>query len=80
MPVIVKLPFRNWSAQVRRKGRYIINTFRRRQDADEWAPETEHDIATPGALGRGSTLHRRRDREAQPIGESKKWLRAHARR
>jgi hypothetical protein len=34
MPVNVKLPSGNWRAQVRRKGRYIGNTFRRRQDAD----------------------------------------------
>ncbi len=31
MPVIVKLPSGNWRAQARRKGRYINNTFRRRQ-------------------------------------------------
>jgi integrase len=44
MPVIVKLPSGNWRAQVRRKGRYIGNTFRRRQDADAWALETERNI------------------------------------
>jgi integrase len=44
MPVIVKLPSGNWRAQVRRKGRYISNTFRRRQDADTWALETERNI------------------------------------
>ena len=37
MPVIVKLPSGNWRAQVRRKGKYISNTFRRRADADTWA-------------------------------------------
>jgi hypothetical protein len=37
MPVIVKLPPGNWRAQVRRKGKYISNTFRRRADAYAWA-------------------------------------------
>jgi hypothetical protein len=44
MPVIVKLPSGNWRAQVRRKGKYISNTFRRRSDADTWALETERTI------------------------------------
>ena len=44
MPVIVKLPSGNWRAQVRRKGKYISNTFRRRVDADTWALETERTI------------------------------------
>ena len=53
MPVIVKLPSGNWRAQVRRKGRYISSSFRRRQDADEWALETERNIdkgLDPGAV------------------------------
>ena len=44
MPVIVKLPSGNWRAQVRRKRKYISNTFRRRADADTWAHETERTI------------------------------------
>ena len=44
MPVIVKLPSGSWRAQVRRKGRYISSSFRRRQDADEWALETERNF------------------------------------
>jgi hypothetical protein len=44
MPVIVKLPSGNWRAQVRRKGKYISNTFRRRADADTWALESERTI------------------------------------
>ena len=44
MSVIVKLPSGNWRAQVRRKGKYISNTFRRRADADTWALETECTI------------------------------------
>ena len=41
---IIKLPSGNWCAQVRRKRNYISNTFRRRADADTWAPETERTI------------------------------------
>jgi hypothetical protein len=44
MPVIVKLPSGNWRAEVRRKGKYISNTFRRRADADTSALETERTI------------------------------------
>jgi hypothetical protein len=44
MPVIVKLPSGNWRAQVRRKGKYISNTFRRRADAHTWALETKRTI------------------------------------
>ena len=44
MSVIVKLPSGNWRAQVRRKGKYISNTFRRRADADTWTLETERTI------------------------------------
>ena len=44
MPVIVKLHSGSWRAQVRRKGKYISNSFRRRADADTWALETERTI------------------------------------
>ena len=44
MPVIVKLPSGNWRAQVRRKGKYVSNSFKRRADADAWALETERTI------------------------------------
>ena len=44
MPVIVKLPSGNWRAQVRRKGKYVSNSFMRRADADAWALETERTI------------------------------------
>ena len=36
--------FRKLGAQVRRKGKYISNTFRRRADADTWALEAERTI------------------------------------
>jgi hypothetical protein len=44
MSVIVKLPSGSWRAQVRRKGKYISDTFRRQRDAEEWALEAERDI------------------------------------
>lgn len=53
MSVIVKLPSGNWRAQVRRKGKYISDTFRRQRDAEEWALETERSIdrgLTPSAV------------------------------
>lgn len=37
MATIVKLPSGSWRAQVRRNGRYVSKTFKRRRDADGWA-------------------------------------------
>jgi hypothetical protein len=31
----------NWRVQVRRKTRYVAETFRRRKDGEEWALEME---------------------------------------
>lgn len=44
MPSITKLASGNWRAQVRRKGCYAADTFRRRRDAEEWALNTERCI------------------------------------
>ncbi len=44
MATLKQLPSGNWRVQVRRKGRYIGETFRRRKDAEEWALETERRI------------------------------------
>ncbi len=44
MPVIVKLPSGSWRAQVRRKGMYVSNSFRRHADAEAWALEAERTI------------------------------------
>lgn len=44
MPSITKLASGNWRAQVRRKGSYSADTFRRRKDAEEWALNTERCI------------------------------------
>lgn len=44
MAAFVKLPSDSWRAIVRRKGRYISETFRRRADASAWALEAERQI------------------------------------
>ncbi|HVT23504.1 MAG TPA: site-specific integrase [Rhizomicrobium sp.] len=44
MATIRKLPSGNWRAQVRRKGQYVNETFRRFKDAEEWALDTERRI------------------------------------
>ncbi len=44
MASIAKLISGNWRAQVRRKGRYAAQTFRRQRDAQEWALEVERCI------------------------------------
>jgi integrase len=50
MATFTKLSSGSWRAQVRRKGRYISETFLRREDARQWATDTEREIdrgATP---------------------------------
>jgi integrase len=44
MATLVRLPSGSWRAQVRRKGRYISETFRLRKDAEEWALANESRI------------------------------------
>ena len=44
LAAFVKLPSGSWRAVVRRKGRYISETFRRRADASIWALEAERQI------------------------------------
>ncbi len=41
MPTIAKLPSGSWRAQVRRKGRYVSETFLRRDDALRWSRVAE---------------------------------------
>ena len=41
MATFTKLPSGNWRGQVRRKGRYAAETFRRKKDAESWALEIE---------------------------------------
>lgn len=44
MATYSKLPSGSWRVQVRRKGRYISETFIKRDDARRWATETESQI------------------------------------
>jgi integrase len=39
----------NWRVQVRRKARYVAETFRRRKDGEEWALEMERNIDRNGS-------------------------------
>lgn len=52
MATFTKLSSGSWRAQVRRKGRYIGETFLRKEDARQWATEAERQIdrgITPAA-------------------------------
>lgn len=44
MATFTKLRSGSWRAQVRRKGKYFNETFRRRKDAEEWALDVERRI------------------------------------
>ena len=44
MANFVKLPSGNWRGQIRRKGCYASQSFRRRSDAEIWATEMEHRV------------------------------------
>jgi len=44
MATFKKLKSGNWRVQVRRKGQYVSNSFRRKSEADAWALETERRI------------------------------------
>jgi hypothetical protein len=44
MPTVTKLGSGNWRVQVRRKGHYAANTFKRRKDAEAWALYIERSI------------------------------------
>jgi hypothetical protein len=41
MASFTQLPYGNWRVQVRRKNRYVSETFRRRKDGEEWALDIE---------------------------------------
>ena len=54
MATFTRLKSGSWRVQVRRKGRYVSETFLRREDARQWATDTERQI------DRGETPHRSR--------------------
>ena len=49
MATFTKLASGNWRVQVRRKTRYVAETFRRRKDGEEWALEMERNIDRKGS-------------------------------
>ncbi len=63
MATFTKLPSGSWRTQVRRKGKYISETFLRRKDAEQWALETERSI------DRGEPPTAEKIREAKTFGD-----------
>lgn len=63
MAAFQKLPSGNWRALVRRKGIYTSETFRRRNDAEKWALETERRI------DRGESISTRRPANISTFGD-----------
>lgn len=63
MATFTKLKSGSWRAQVRRKGKYVNDTFRRRKDAEEWAIDIERRI------DRQEPATTRKSREAQLFGD-----------
>ncbi len=53
----------SWRVQVRRKGKYVNETFLRRRDAEEWALEIERRIH------RGEPVLARGSRETKTFGD-----------
>lgn len=49
MAIFTQLISGNWRVQVRRKTRYVAETFRRRKDGEEWALEMERNIDRNGS-------------------------------
>jgi hypothetical protein len=56
MATFTKLASGSWRAQVRRKARYVSETFLRREDARKWATEAERraKVGRPLACRRNS--------------------------
>ncbi len=63
MATFTKLKSGSWRAQVRRKGKYVNETFLRRKDAGAWALEIERRI------DRGEPAAAQRSRGAKTIGD-----------
>ena len=64
MATFTKLKSGSWRVQVRRKGKYVNETFLRRKDAELWALEVERRI------DRGESAMAQRSRDAKTVGES----------
>jgi hypothetical protein len=63
LATITKLSSGSWRVQVRRKGKYVNETFLRRKDAEEWAREVERRI------DRREPTVARRSRDAKSFGD-----------
>lgn len=63
MAAISKLPSGSWRAQVRRKGRYVSQSFVRRRDAEEWALKMERRV------DRGESVSKRRPDQINTIAD-----------
>ena len=57
MATIVKLPSGSWRAQVRRNGRYVSKSFKRRRDADGWAVDMERRIDRGESVSKARPKH-----------------------
>lgn len=57
MATIGKLPSGSWRAQVRRNGRYVSKTFKRRRDADGWAVDMERRIDRGESVSKARPKH-----------------------
>lgn len=63
MATFTKLKSGSWRVQVRRKGKYVSETFLRRKDAEVWAIDEERRI------DRGEPSTKRNRREARTLGD-----------
>lgn len=63
LATFTKLNSGSWRVQVRRKGKYVNETFLRRKDAEEWALEIERRI------DRGESAVARNSRDAKTFGD-----------
>ena len=63
MATFTKLKSGSWRAQVRRKGKYVNESFLRRRDAEEWALDIERRI------DRGESPTKRARRNAKTFGD-----------
>ncbi|MBV8107350.1 MAG: site-specific integrase [Hyphomicrobiales bacterium] len=63
MATFTKLNSGSWRVQVRRKGKYVNETFLRRKDAEEWALDVERRV------DRGDPALTRSSREARTFGD-----------
>lgn len=63
MATFTKLPSGSWRVQVRRKGKYVNESFLRRKDAEEWALDVERRI------DRGESVFAGRSRDTKTFGD-----------